>query len=194
VPADFSSTGRMRWYPPAGADQADAYARGVTLSPGTLRFYGQASDAEPLDWSWVDAALAAAPTYWVVVPAGGDSRHPHPRPVWGVWLAERLHLSIGSPAIARAATPGVPVSVHLDSGIDVVIVEGAVAGPTEAADVIAAYDRKYDWTYALDEYGPLTTVGPVRVLAWRSGGFAGRDGFLQSGRWASTDDPGERGG
>jgi hypothetical protein len=28
--------------------------------------------------------------------------HPHPRPVWGIWSQQRLHLSIGSPAILGA--------------------------------------------------------------------------------------------
>jgi hypothetical protein len=190
----FGWSGRKRWYRPAGSDHAEAYAHRVTLSPGTLRFFGQASDAAPLEWSWVDAALAGAPDYWVIAPTPADGVHPHPRPVWGVWLDEQLYLSIGSPAIARATVTGAPVTVHLDSGVDVVIVEGDVAGPTDAADVIAAYDRKYDWTYTVDEYGPLTTVTPRRVLAWRSGGFAGRDGFVQSGRWTTTNDTGERDG
>jgi len=149
-------------------------------SGDTLYLYGRPSDTPPLAWSWVDDQLAAAGTYWIVLPAG---RYPHPRPVWGVWRSERLHLSIGSPEIGRAATPGSGVTVHLDSGTDVVIVEGDVAGPSTDDDIITAYDLKYDWTYDVDEYGPLTTIVPLKVLAWRSAGWAGREGFQQTGRW-----------
>jgi hypothetical protein len=155
----------------------------MTTAARRLRFYGAASDATPLAWSWVDQQLVDAGTYWVVTPSAS---RPHPRPVWGVWHGERLHLSIGTPAIRRVATPGTPVTVHLDSGIDVVIVEGEVAGGTVDEDVLGAYDAKYDWRYDAVRYGPLTTVAPGDVLAWRSTGPAGRDGFQQAGAWRIT--------
>ena len=39
------------------------------------------------------------------------------------------------------------VTVHLDSGTDVVIVEGRATGPEDGAEAIEAYNRKYDWNY-----------------------------------------------
>jgi hypothetical protein len=149
--------------------------------PDRLRMYGATVEHAPLDWSWVDDQLATAATYWLV--AGGD-RRPHPRPVWGAWMQDRLHLSIGSPALQRLAAPGAPVAVHLDSGVDVVIVEGVVTGECRTEEVLAAYDAKYQWAYDVDELGPLTTIAPSSVLAWRAAGRAGRDGFRQSGRWS----------
>jgi hypothetical protein len=151
----------------------------VSPRPETLRLYGEASDKPALEWALVDERLRDAGTYWV------DARTPapHPRPVWGVWADGRLHLSIGSPAIARVATEGADVTVHLESGTEVVIVEGAVSGVTAATDVIAAYDAKYDWSYDLDVYGSLTVVEPRTVLAWTAAGFAGRDGFVATSRW-----------
>jgi hypothetical protein len=142
--------------------------------------YGEPSHGPPLEWSWVEAQLAGAGTYWVVAAGGG---HPHPRPVWGVWLDEVLHLSIGSPVLARLLRGDPSVTVHLDSGVDAVVVEGTVGGPVDHPEVVAAYDAKYDWTYDVDEYGPLTSVVPSTVLAWRSAGWAGRDGFRATGRW-----------
>jgi hypothetical protein len=65
----------------------------------------------------------------------------------------------------------------------VVIVEGHAAGPASAADIIAAYNQKYDWNYDLGEYGPLQRVDPDVVLAWRAAGWAGRESFQQTGRW-----------
>jgi hypothetical protein len=154
-------------------------------SSRTLRLYTQPSDHGPLEWAWVDDQLRAAATYWVVGAAlpGQPRRAPHPRPVWGVWDDLRLALSIGSPAVQRLVGHGAPVTVHLDSGTDVVIVEGVVAGATDDADVIAAYDAKYEWSYDVAVYGPLTTVEPTDILAWRTAGWAGRDSFQQTGRW-----------
>lgn len=142
--------------------------------------YGEPSEAPALAWSWVDAELANAGTYWVVAHGGG---HPHPRPVWGVWQSDELHLSIGSPVIGQLLGVDRRVTVHLDSGLDVVIVEGADGGSTEAGDLYEAYNSKYDWNYTTEEYGPLTTIVPTSVLGWRATGFAGREGFLQTGRW-----------
>ena len=53
--------------------------------------------------------------------------------------------------------------------------------------VVRAYVEKYERPYDVAEYGPLTVVAPERVLAWRSGGWAGRDGFTAVGRWDVGD-------
>ena len=108
--------------------------------------------------------------------------------MWGVWADDALQLSIGSPVVARQLSADPRVTVHLDSGTDVVVVEAlADGGPDSDEDrIIAAYDAKYDWHYAVDEYGPLTRVAPVMVMAWRSAGWAGREGFRQAGRWRFT--------
>lgn len=157
-----------------------------------LIMYGQPSDAEPLDWAWVHEQLAAAGTYWVVTPGTG---HPHPRPVWGVWSGRRLHLSIGSPTLVRALEPGGLVTVHLGSATDVVVLEGVASGTTADADLLGVYNEKYDWSYSVDEYGPLTSIVASTVIAWCSAGWAGRDGFQATGRWhIPTPDvgPGDR--
>jgi hypothetical protein len=147
----------------------------------TLRLYGQPSRTPPLDWAWVDGQLRDAGLYWVV--AAGDG-YPHPRPVWGVWHDERVHLTLGSPELRRGAGVGKPVTVHLDSGTDVVIVEGDVVAMSDDAVLVDAYRAKYDYIYDLATYGPFTTIAPRRVLAWRTAGPNGRDSFQQTGRWA----------
>lgn len=148
--------------------------------------YGEPSTEPALAWSWVDDQLAAAGTYWTV---GRGGSHPHPRPVWGIWSGQLLHLSIGSPVISRMIVSDPDVTVHLDSGVDVVIVEGQATGHTEAQELYDAYNARYDWNYSTDEYGPLITIVPSAVLAWRSAGWAGREGFQQTGRWRFPIDP-----
>jgi len=149
-----------------------------------LVMYGETSEVPALEWAWVAEQLSAAPAYWVSAP---DSGPPHPRPVWGVWLDEVLYLSIGSPRINAALVGATAVTVHLGSETDVVILEGTTAGPSEATEVIGSYNAKYDWDYRIAELGPLTTVRPSKVMAWRSAGWAGREGFTDSGRWRFTD-------
>jgi hypothetical protein len=150
-----------------------------------LRLYGARSDRAPLAWSWVDEQLAGAGTYWVIA---RDLGHPHPRPVWGIWHESRLHLSLGSPTLRRAIRLDPVVTIHLDSGTDVVIVEGLVTplAPTTPA-LIEAYQQKYDWQYDASQYGDLTVVRPKKVLAWRTAGWAGRDSFQTTGSWAFDD-------
>jgi hypothetical protein len=149
----------------------------------TLRLYGTPSDQAPLAWSWVEEQLEAAGTYWLVARSTG---HPHPRPVWGVWHGERLHLSVGSPTLRRSVDRDPMVTVHLDSGTDVVLVEGTTGRAAERAtpsSVIDAYNAKYDRDYRVAQYGELVVVHPLRVLAWRTAGWAGRDSFQATGCW-----------
>ena len=144
--------------------------------------YTQVVDYDLLPWADVQRQLEEAGTYWVIAQGPG---HPHPRPVWGVWVDDTLRLSLGSPVLRRELAADPTVTVHLDSGTDVVIVEGT-ASELEGVDVapsLAAYDRKYDWKYDADTYGPLTLVRPSTVFAWRAAGPAGRDGFKAAARW-----------
>ena len=146
-----------------------------------LRMFGAPTDHAPLEWAWVEEQLSGSDTYWVTPTA---TPWPHPRPVWGIWAGERLCLSLGSPVIRAALAADPRCTIHLPSGTDVVIVEGEAAAPVSASELIAAYDAKYDWEYALDDYGPFTAIAPLTVSAWRAVGPAGRDGFGQSGRWS----------
>ena len=150
-----------------------------------LRLYGATSDRVSLGWPWVEQQLSDAGTYWVIARSPG---HPHPRPVWGIWSHERLHLSIGTPALRRALRKDPAVTVHLDSGTDVVIVEGLLV-PTAAtaSELIQAYNQKYDWDYQASQYGDFATVQPQKVLAWRTAGVAGRDSFRSTGCWIFDD-------
>ena len=151
-----------------------------------LRLYGAGSAQPRLAWTWVDEQIARAGTYWVDARTEG---HPHPRPVWGVWYEQRLHLSVGSPVLSGAMSEHAAVTVHLESGTEVVIIEGLVAAAVEtSAAVIEAYNRKYDWDYQVDRYGHLSIVQPSTVLAWRTAGWAGRESFQSTGRWV-YDDP-----
>jgi len=150
----------------------------------TLRMYTQPSEHPPLPWEVVQRRLAEAGIYWVV--ANGASV-PAARPVWGLWWEDRLVLSVGSPSVRKGATEGDGVLVHLDDGVDVVLVEGVVGPPTSDPAVVEAYGAKYDYPYDIATYGPLMTVEPRLVKAWEAAGEAGRDGFTRTGSWRFAD-------
>jgi hypothetical protein len=104
--------------------------------------------------------------------------------VWSPTGDAELWLTLGSPRIRAELAEDPAVTVHLDSGTDVIIVEGdAVPATGDLAPFLSAYDAKYDWKYDAETYGAPTRVVARDVLAWRSGGFAGRDGFQQAGRF-----------
>jgi hypothetical protein len=147
--------------------------------------YGEPSDLPSPEWAWVATLLAAAHLYWVVAPTAD---WPHPRPVWGVWLDDRLYLSLGSPHLRRDLASDGRVTVHLESGTDVVIVEGRVAESDVAESALARYDEKYDYAYDVERYGALLAVAPVKVLAWTAAGIAGRDGFTSAAAWTFAED------
>jgi hypothetical protein len=146
-----------------------------------LVMYGAQTDAGGLDWDWVEDQLVTAGAYWIVTPT---TKLPHPRPVWGIWNQNTFCLSIGSPRLKADAEADVPVTVHLGSINDVVIVEGRVAGLSSDKQLLEKYNTKYDWDYVVDQYGPLTIVEPTKVIAWRTAGWAGREGFRATGRWS----------
>jgi hypothetical protein len=147
---------------------------------GPLRLYGSVSKHPPPPWSWVEGRLVDTPVLWVVA---GRAAARHPRPVWGVWSSGELYLSIGTPVIRRALETDPLVCVHAESGTDVVVLHGRAEPAPGAVAAIAAYDAKYDWRYDEATYGPLTRVRPEEAIAWRTAGWAGRDGFTEAGRW-----------
>jgi nitroimidazol reductase NimA-like FMN-containing flavoprotein (pyridoxamine 5'-phosphate oxidase superfamily) len=78
-----------------------------------------------LQWEWVSAHLLKAHNYWVV--SSQSNGKPHTMPVWGVWLGETFYFSTGRQSRkGRNMATNPQVVVHLESGDEVVILEGIV--------------------------------------------------------------------
>jgi hypothetical protein len=129
---------------------------------------------ERLPWSRVSEWLIAAPSYWVCT-TRPDGR-PHAKPVWGVWLDDEVLFSTHPETVtARNLRASSALVVHLESGDQVVIVEGAAAR-LEDQQVLArfgeAYKAKYDWPLGPKELDPANpdaayyAVRPRAVLSW----------------------------
>ncbi len=124
-----------------------------------------------LGWEHADTRLAEARNYWLCT-ASADGR-PHARPVWAVWMADRLCFSTDVASVkGRNIAHDPRVTVHLESGDDVVIVEGvAEPVPSELAGPLAeAYERKYRWAVTVGESG-WYAVRPVRAYVWSEASF-----------------------
>jgi Pyridoxamine 5'-phosphate oxidase len=78
-----------------------------------------------LAWSWARGRLEQASTYWLAT--ADRMAKPHVAPLWGVWVEDALYFDgFSSARWARNLASNSAASVHLESGTDVVIVDGHV--------------------------------------------------------------------
>lgn len=133
--------------------------------------YGIPESAEGmLPWGHVVERLATPRNYWVST-TRPDGR-PHATPVWAVWVEETLYFG-GGPDTRRSrnldANPH--LVIHLESGDDVVIIEGVAEKFTEAnADpaLLTRIDDAYEAKYGIRHGTPVWAVHPQVVFAWTS--------------------------
>jgi general stress protein 26 len=133
---------------------------------GAPRMYGGTLEPSRLPWRWATTHLEASHTYWIAT-TRPDGR-PHSRPVWGIWLDNAFYFSTGSLAARNlAAQPA--ITVHLESGEEVVIVEG-VAEVAQGEELLrrvgALYTAKYHWDDPGADDDPFYVVHPQVVFGW----------------------------
>jgi hypothetical protein len=131
--------------------------------------FGGLLEPTRLPWTWAVDRLTAARNYWIATTR--PSGRPHTRPVWGVWLEDAFYFSTGSLAAQNLQTND-EITVHLESGSDVVILEGlaqTVVDVSLVELVVAAYNEKYRWDVdPHDMPGPLYAVRPRVAFGWLS--------------------------
>ena len=161
---------------PTGANSVAGLPRGqpaprahnvAVPEPEQPLLYGTHLPPVRLPWKWARSRLAKARSYWVAT--ANAAGRPHSRPVWGVWFEDAFYFSTGSQAVTNlAANP--QITVHLESGSEVVIVEGTAGLLADSAlrrRVVADYNAKYDWDMDPDDLpGPLYEVRPQLVFGW----------------------------
>ena len=133
------------------------------------RMFGGTLEPTQLPWRWAEQRLTDTRNYWIAT-VRSDGR-PHTRPVWGVWLDGAFWFSTGSQADRNLrARPA--ITVHLESGSESVILEGAaaeVAERTVLTTVVERYNAKYGWDMDPDELpGPFWRVQPSVGFGWVS--------------------------
>ena len=134
----------------------------------------------PLAWDHAAERLEGSRNYWIVT-TRRDGR-PHAAPVWGVWVGGSLYFGTGRGSVkGRNLARRPDLVVHLESGNDVVILEGAVEEVRDRASfdaIDAAYRAKYGM--GVDQAGDDGTgedgavwyvVRPEKAHAWLESDF-----------------------
>ncbi len=126
-----------------------------------------------LSWSTVTDQLVKAHNYWVITTSQGQ---PHAAPVWGVWLDDTVYFSTDRASRkSRNLAANPEIVVHLESGDDVVILEGTaeeITDPELLQRFADGYEAKYQFRPSTDGSSPIYGLRPRVVHAWLEKDFA----------------------
>ena len=145
-----------------------------TLRPTLPKGYVDNPISE-VSWEHVEKRLIDSVNYWLctVRPNGA----PHVVPRWGAWMDGKLYYDGSSQTRhARNLEANPHVSLHLESGNDVVIMDGESApAPKPSHEFAQRLSEAYCAKYASDGYAPtpsqwdkggLYVFTPRQCLAW----------------------------
>jgi nitroimidazol reductase NimA-like FMN-containing flavoprotein (pyridoxamine 5'-phosphate oxidase superfamily) len=142
--------------------------------PHVPALYGLKPREKYLPWRHAEERLTRSHNYWICT-ARPDGR-PHSIPVWGFWADGAFYFGTGrSSRKGKNLAHNSAVSVHLESGDDVVILEGDAVEVSDKATF-----KKLDPLSRKKYKMPVTTipgetvlycVRPRVVLAWTEKGF-----------------------
>ncbi len=133
------------------------------------KFYEAAGEGEGLlPWSHVVERLDGAQNYWLAT-TWPDGR-PHVAPIWGAWVDDALYFDgIYTARWARNMAANPAITIHLESGTDVVILEGKgeemIPEPVVAARIVEVWTAKYA-TLIPDAAKGMYRLRPRMVRAW----------------------------
>lgn len=137
--------------------------------------YGLKPRKQYLPFSHAEQRLTKSRNYWICT-ARPDGR-PHSIPVWGFWVEGALYFGTGRDSRkARNLAQNSAVSIHLDSGDDVVILEGRatevdITNKPMLAKLNAASHAKYKMPLVVMPGVVIYSVRPRVVLAWTEKDF-----------------------
>lgn len=139
--------------------------------------YGIVSETEGaglLPWSFVEERMSASHNYWIASTRPDD--RPHTAPVWGLWHEGKFYFSTGEQSRkGRNLGANLAVSVHLESGDEVVILEGVVEEITDTK-LLNSLNKAYKAKYGIGMDGPegpgfIFGLSLQRAFAWREKDF-----------------------
>jgi hypothetical protein len=128
-----------------------------------------------LPWSRTSERLATSRNYWVHTTR--PDRRPHVKPVWGLWFDGHFYFGTSPKSIdGQNTAANASLVVNLESGDDVVIVEGTaemVADSALLSLLDEGYFAKYSYHIAGSEAGPVYMLRHKVVFAWLESDFVG---------------------
>ena len=143
--------------------------------PDVPPLYGLKPRKKYLPFSHVEKRLAKSRNYWVCT-TRPDGR-PHSIPVWGFWIDGAVYFGTARASRKAANLAHNPaVSVHLESGDDVVILEGTamevdLANKPTLKKLDGASRAKYKMPLMVVPDSVVYSVRPRVVLAWTEQDF-----------------------
>ncbi|HMH02199.1 MAG TPA: pyridoxamine 5'-phosphate oxidase family protein [Terriglobales bacterium] len=143
--------------------------------PHVPALYGIKPRKEYLPWSHAQERLEGSRNYWICT-VRPDGR-PHSIPVWGFWIDDALYFGTAQTTRkARNLSHNPAVSVHLESGDDVIILEGNTVEINDKAvfkKIDASCRTKYKMPLMIIPESVLYCLRPRVVLAWKESDFPG---------------------
>lgn len=138
-----------------------------------------------IPWRYVERQMRAARNYWVVT--ASRSGVPHAAPVWGLWHKGGFFFATEAASRkARNLAENPQLIVHLESGDDVVILEGT-GERVQKAQQLRALDSEYSAKYAVQlADSPTFTLHIETAFAWYERDFPG-----SATRWKFKSDAGD---
>jgi len=137
--------------------------------------YGLKPRKQYLPFSHAEQRLTNSHNYWICT-ARPDGR-PHSIPVWGFWIDGALYFGTGRGSRkARNLAHNAAVSIHIDSGDDVVILEGTaveidLSDKSQLKKLDTASRAKYKMPMVVGPENVIYSVRPRVVLAWTEKDF-----------------------
>ena len=124
-----------------------------------------------LPWTWVTERLERSHNYWICT-TRSDGR-PHAMPVWAVYVDSAVVFSTDPSTLkAKNMKRNPSIIVHLESGDELVLLEGRVERVKLNKAIDDAYNAKYKMrlsTFPGD--AAVYSLKPKVVLAWREKDF-----------------------
>jgi len=125
-----------------------------------------------ITWTRARAKLIGEHVYWI----SSSSRQgiPHAAPVWGIWKSDVFYFETAPNSVkGRNLRANPAVVVHIQDGLDTVIVEGRAKPETHPAvlrALLREYDRKYDYRpdWSDSRAQVVFRVQPRIVHAWHT--------------------------
>jgi hypothetical protein len=128
------------------------------------------SETDYIQWPDIEQKVSTARNYWIGTVTSKAT--PHVAPVWGVWHESLFYFGTDRKSRkARNIDSNPSVNLHLESGEDVVIIEGEAGFilshilPEKVADLYLA-------KYGIQLRGnPVYRIIPRKILAWDESAF-----------------------
>lgn len=128
-------------------------------------------EAGLLPWAFVSERMASARNYWLATASLQGT--PQATPVWGIWVEEQFYFSTAQGSRkGRNLAANPQLVLHLESGDEVVILEGLVR-QVQPGPWFDHLDQTYFAKYAvhLTQQNPVYQLMVHTALAWREKDF-----------------------